>query len=204
MFIFAPMIRIGRQIPHFEQVDPQSIGADFSADRRFRYRLTLRYADSLYDRDRSKQASVILKNPSAADTQGADSTIRKVETFVYHHLEEVKVLHILNLFALRATEALDVNREYKSAGYEAVVGERNDHVIRETVEASDYLLVAWGNRSGIHEAMYDERILQVKNLLAGISPHRVFEVKGQRETSHPLHGMMWGYDYELVPYLKMK
>ena len=113
LFIFASMIRIGRQIPHFEQVDSHSIKADFSADRRFRYRLSLSYADSLYDRDRSKQAAVILKNPSAADTQGADSTIRKVETFVYHHLDEVKELHILNLFALRATEALDLNREFQ-------------------------------------------------------------------------------------------
>jgi hypothetical protein len=81
--IFAPMVRIGRQILHFSEVDPGSVKAEFSEDRRFRYLL-----------ERS----------------------------------------ILNLFALRAADAADLNRECKKSGEEAVVGPSNDHELLPYLE----------------------------------------------------------------------
>ena len=198
------MVRIGRQIPHFEEVDITSITASFSDDRRFRYLLQMRYGRSLYDNARTRRAAVILKNPSAADTRLADSTIRKVETFIYHHMEDVLQLSILNIFALRATDAADLNREYEILGREAVVGPGNDAAIREIVAGADYVVVAWGNRSGINSELYGERVRSVKQGLADAGPFRVFEVKGKKETVQPLHGMMWGYDHQLVPFHKMK
>ena len=107
------MIRIGRQVPHFDQVDINSIRARFSDDRRFRHLLQMKYLDSLYDTGRSRKAAVILKNPSVADQGASDTTIRK-------------------------------------------------------------------------------------------GAHRVFEVRGKQQTLQPLHGMMWGYGDQLVPYLKLK
>ena len=147
---------------------------------------------------------MILKNPSAADTRLADSTIRKVETFIYHHMEDVLQLSILNIFALRATDAADLNREYEILGREAVVGPGNDATIRAITAAADYVVVAWGNRSGINSELYGERVRSVKQGLADAGPFRVFEVKGKKETVQPLHGMMWGYDHQLVPFHKMK
>ena len=91
------MVRIGRQIPHFEEVDITSITASISDDRRFRYLLQMRYGRSLYDNARNRSAAVILKNPSAADTRLADSTIRKVETFIYHHMEDVLQHNMQNI-----------------------------------------------------------------------------------------------------------
>lgn len=198
------MIRIGRQIPHFGEVDLSSVRADFSADRRFRYRLTMNFGGSLYDSGRVKKAAVILKNPSAADTRAADSTIRKVETFIFKNLEDVVELSILNIFALRATDASALNGEFELKGEESVVGPDNDETIRRIAGEADYVIVAWGNRSGIQAELYHERVRRVKNLLSGIGATRIFEVLGNREYMQPLHGMMWGYDYPLVPYLKLK
>ena len=139
------MVRIGRQIPHFEEVDLQTIDAVFSEDKRFRYILEMQFRPSLLNGKRNKRAVVIMKNPSAADARAADATIRKVETYVYHRLEDVKYLTILNLFALRATEAKDLNIEFERTTAMEVIGPGNDTAIRQTVESSDYLLVASGS-----------------------------------------------------------
>lgn len=178
--------------------------AEFSDDRRYRYLLEMKYCNSLYDTDRSKRAVVILKNPSAADTKAADTTIRKVETYIYHHMKDVLYLSILNIFALRATDAADVNLEFESSGEKAVVGPANDAAIRSISAGADYVVVAWGNRSGINEKLYENRIGKVKRILAEAGQQRVYRVTGEKENVQPLHGMMWGYDYKLVPYLKMK
>ncbi|MCP4310555.1 MAG: DUF1643 domain-containing protein [Bacteroidetes bacterium] len=198
------MVRIGRQIPHFEEVELSSITAEFSEDKRFRYLLEMSYGNSLYDTGRSKRAVVIMKNPSSADSKSADTSIRKVETYIYHHLKDVQHLSILNIFALRASDAADVNREFESLGEKAVVGPANDAAIRNITAGADYVVVAWGNRSGINEKLYAERVGRVKRLIAGAGQRKVYEVAGERETVQPLHGMMWGYDYKLVPCLKLK
>jgi len=198
------MVRIGRQIPHFEEVDVASIDAVFSEDKRFRYLLELKYKPSLYSGGRLRKVAVILKNPSAADASAADATIRKVETYVYNRLEDVGHLSILNLFALRATDASDVNLEYKRVGAAEVIGPGNDVAIRQAVEQSDYLIVAWGNRSGINAELYEERIGQVKRLISGTGQKQVFKVVGARPNVQPLHGLMWGYDYAMEPYLNLK
>jgi hypothetical protein len=198
------MVRIGRQIPHFREVDPASIRAVFSDDRRFRYLLTMQFGNSLYGNDRVNKAAVILKNPSSADERAADSTIRKVETFIFRHLEDVRVLSILNIFGLRATDAADLNYEYEVKGAESVIGPWNDTTIGEVAGEADYVVVAWGNRSGIDAVLYEERVRKVKQILQSVDPGRVFEVRGKQEYKQPLHGMLWGYDHRLVPFLKLK
>jgi len=196
------MVRIGRQIPHFELVDLTSVEAAFSGDRRYRYSLSMRYTDTLMDSGRDKSVAVIMKNPSAADAARADATIRKVETFVYHRFPEVRWLHILNIFAFRATEPGDLNRVYREEGAMQVVGADNDHVIGKMATASDYVILAWGNNSGIDPVLYDERVYRVKQLLTEVPAGSVFCISGKRKTKQPLHGLMWGYEYAVGPALE--
>ena len=193
------MTRIGRQISHFESVDLNSIEAVFSREKICRYRLSLNFSDNLMDQGRHKSAVVILKNPSSADEKMADATIRKVETYIHLNIPDVRTLHILNIFAFRATEPGDLNAAYLSHGPEKVIGPENDHFIRSTIRDCDYILLAWGNNSGIDRSLYEERIFRVKQLLHGISSHKVFIVEGKQKTKHPLHGLMWGYDYKMTP-----
>ncbi len=193
------MTRIGRQIPHFEFIETDLTEAVFSSDKRFRYRLTVQYRDTLMDRERRKSVVVILKNPSAADAKMADATIRKVETFVYHRFSDVRWLHILNIFAYRATDPGDLNRMYCQEGAMSVIGTENDHFIRSTVKESDWVILSWGNNSGIDKTLYGERIFRVKQVLQEMPAGKFFVVKGKQETKHPLHGLMWGYDYAIEP-----
>lgn len=193
------MVRIGRQIPHFEHVDLTSVEAAFSADRCYRYSLSMRFSDTLLDHERDKSAAVIMKNPSAADAFKADATIRKVETFVYHRFPDVRWLHILNIFAFRATEPGDLNMALQEGGAMRVIGQDNDHVISRVAGASDYVIVAWGNNSGIDPVLYEERVYRVKQLLSEVPAGKLFCISGKKKTKQPLHGLMWGYAYEVCP-----
>ncbi len=191
------MARIGKQIPHSEFVDNASIQAAFSSDKKFRYLLSMQFNRTLLDTDRSRVAVVILKNPSAANHKMADPTIRRVETYLFHRLPDVREVHVLNIFAFRATEPEDLNTEYAEKGPMAVIGPENDHVITSTLRASDYTLLAWGNNSGIDPGLYEERIIRVKQLIRAIPGQRVYHVTGKKQTKHPLHGLMWGYEYTI-------
>ena len=93
------MARLGRQVDHFDQVLLESIRADFSSDLRHRYTLQMEFQPDLMSGERSETMTVILKNPSSANEKRADSTIRKVETFVYTRFPKTKYLNIFKHFS---------------------------------------------------------------------------------------------------------
>lgn len=195
------MARIGRQVDHFEEIDVNSIQADFSADRLFRFTLRMRYRDNLLNGSRSGTVTVILKNPSAADEKRSDSTIRKVETYVWQHFPDARFLNILNIFGYRATDAREVNERMQSLGVEAVNGNDNDLYFKEILSKSDHLICSWGGPSGIDATRYASRIMTVKELIRTYYNGPVYQVCGSQATKEPLHGLMWGYEYELKPFV---
>jgi hypothetical protein len=194
------MARIGRQVDHFEEIDINSIRADFSSDRLHRFTLMMQYRNNLLSRDRSKTMIVILKNPSAADEKRSDSTIRKVETYVWKHFPDVRYLRILNIFAFRATDAIEVNERLQSLNDMAVTGAENDSFFRSTLAKTDYVICAWGGPSGIDVTRYASRVTTVRELIRNHSACPVYQVIGNQLTREPLHGLMWGYEYELKPF----
>lgn len=109
-------------------------GAVISNCGAFRYRLW-RYWDQ------PKGALVfIMLNPSTADADDDDPTIRKCMGFARHL--GFGGIEIVNLFAYRATKP----KELKAAGY--LVGPENDRHILAVVEAHaslrDNVICAWG------------------------------------------------------------
>ena len=191
------MARLGRQVDHFREVDINSIAAVFSPDKAFRYALTMNYHRHLLLPRGEKEMTVILKNPSSADEKRSDSTIRKVETFVWKRFPEAATLHILNIFSFRATDALELSQRMKTMGYEAVVGEANDHWFEKLLTRSDGVICAWGGPSGIELTNYELRIKNVKKLIDEHFSGPVYQVVGKQTTKEPLHGLMWGYDYAI-------
>lgn len=194
------MARIGRQVDHYIEVDIQSIRADFSPDRLFRYTLEMNYIRNLINEDRLKTMTVILKNPSSADEKRSDSTIRKVETYVWKRFPDVRFLRILNIFAFRATDAVEVNERLRTLSEIDVVGPDDDDFFKSTLAQTDYVICAWGGPSGIDVTRYTSRVNAVKNLIRGHYDGPVYQVCGTQPTKEPLHGLMWGYDYELKPF----
>lgn len=196
------MARIGRQIPHYGMVDTSTVKAVFSPDKRFRYLLSMQFCDGLMASNRDKAVAVIMKNPSSADEKMADATIRKVETFVYNNFLDVRYLHILNIFAFRATSPGDLNQAYKQSGMMSVKGEENETYISKMTEKCDYLIIGWGNNSGIERQLYNGVVSSVSKLLNNKAKKKCYCVAGGVETKEPLHGLMWGYNYELLPATK--
>ena len=194
------MARIGRQVDHYSEVDIQSIRADFSPDRLFRYTLEMNYLENLLNEGRSKTMTVILKNPSSADERRSDSTIRKVETYVWKNFTDVRYLRILNIFAYRATDAIEVNERLQSLNELAVTGVENDSFFRSALSTTDYVICAWGGPSGIDGTRYASRITIVRGIIRNHSACPVYQVTGSQVTKEPLHGLMWGYDYQLKPF----
>jgi len=181
-------------------VDIQSIRADFSPDRLFRYTLEMNYLENLLNEGRSKTMTVILKNPSSADERRSDSTIRKVETYVWKNFTDVRYLRILNIFAYRATDAIEVNERLQSLNELAVTGVENDSFFRSALSTTDYVICAWGGPSGIDGTRYASRITIVRGIIRNHSACPVYQVTGSQVTKEPLHGLMWGYDYQLKPF----
>jgi len=195
------MARLGRQVDHFQNIDIQSIKAVFSADKKYRYTLEMAYHKDLLNRHRDKGLTVILKNPSSADEKRSDSTIRKVETYIWRKFPDVGHLNIYNIFAFRATDAIELQQLMQDCGPEAGVGEKNDHYLTVLLERSDYLVCAWGGPSTIGKDLYKARVGRVKTIIRQAFSGPVYHVKGSQDTKEPLHGLMWGYDYELRPFI---
>jgi len=196
------MARLGRQIDHFEQVIIESIRADFSSDKKYRYTLQMEFRPDLLNPNRNETTTVLLKNPSSADEKRADSTIRKVETFVYRRFPNTRFLNIYNIFAFRATDAIELHQLMKENDKATGVGADNDKFLKILLESTDNLIAAWGGPSGIDKKIYRERINEVKSLISQGHSGPVYQVCGAKPTTEPLHGLMWGYEYELKEYNK--
>lgn len=145
----------------------QTAGAIFSRCRTWRYRLT-----RVWELDRP-QLNVILLNPSTADEQRDDPTIRRVISFARR--EGFGRLEVTNLFAFRATNP-DHLRWASNP-----IGPQNDDELRQAAEAADAVWVAWG----VHGA-YRERGAQVLRLLEGVHLWCFGRTKGG-EPRHPLY-----------------
>ena len=194
------MARLGRQVDHFHNIDIDSIKADFSSDKKYRYTLRMNYIRGLLDTERSKTLTIILKNPSSADEKRSDSTIRKVETYVWQKFPDVQTLNIYNLFAYRATDAVELHHLMQENELNTGVGKENDFFLKELLKQSDYLICAWGGPSAINKVNYQNRISQVKKIIAKEYNGPAYHVKGAKATAEPLHGLMWGYEYELLKF----
>lgn len=111
--------------------------AVISDDGRYRYRLVRRWSDA-------PLAAFIMLNPSTADADEDDPTIRRCEGFAraWGH----GGLLVANLFAFRATDPRELVAAIGRG--EDAVGPFNNDAIRRLVEAADVSLVvaAWGTR----------------------------------------------------------
>lgn len=155
-------------------------GADFSADRKYRYKLW-----RIWDSSKPMVAFVGL-NPSTANEATNDHTIRKVIGFAKRW--DMGGVYMLNCFPMvstdpKALDSADLMRSDEMA--------RNDRTLLEIGKACELVVFAWGafeivKRMGRHVH------------LAQIFP----QAKALRMLKHnnPMHPLMCPYSVELVPY----
>jgi hypothetical protein len=114
-----------------EPVDALDQGALFSPCRRWRYLLWRRW-----DSERPVCAFIGL-NPSTADETVDDPTVRRCIGFA--RAWGYGALHMLNLFAWRATDPVLMMKEGREA-----VGPLNDEYLKAVHDAAGITVAAWG------------------------------------------------------------
>ena len=138
-----------------------------SRDGRFRYRLGRRWGAG-------RTLAFVMLNPSTADADNDDPTIRRCIAFAKLH--GFDGIDVVNLYAYPATKPVDLKR----AGY--IVGAENDTHIREAARTAGAVCVAWGdNAAGLY------RPYEVLEILASeeVEP-MVLDLTARGIPRHPL------------------
>lgn len=109
--------------------------ARLSADRRYRYTLLRRWGE------RAPGITWIMLNPSKADAEVDDPTIRRCMVFSQRFGYDAMV--VVNLFAYRATDP----RDLLEVGAEAALGPENGEWTRKACHQAAVIVAAWGTLS---------------------------------------------------------
>jgi len=141
-------------------------GARFSRDRRYRYALWRTWDEN------APQVMFIGLNPSTADEQRNDPTVRRC--IGYARDWGYGGMWMMNLFAYRATEPARL----KSVS--DPVGPRNDEWIRRVARHCQTVVAVWGNHG-----RYMGRSAKVSRMLEGRLS--VLRMNDSGEPAHPLY-----------------
>ena len=143
-----------------------STRCNFSKSKLYRYSLKRAWAT-----DSNNQVLFIGLNPSTADSQFDDPTIRRCVKFAI--CWGFNSLEVVNLFAFRATDPIDLFNE------ESPIGRYNDDWIKRAHNRSKLTVACWGSAG-----MYKGRSSKVAKYLENL-----FCIRKNKDNSpaHPLY-----------------
>ncbi len=141
-------------------------GANFSRCRAFRYALSREWDAS------GPRLMLIGLNPSTADARNNDPTIRRCIGFARDW--GFGRVHVLNLFAYRATYPSDLKAAPDP------IGPRNDRWLRRLAGDCDRVVACWGN-----DGAFLGRSLRVREMLG--ERLEVIRLNASGEPAHPLY-----------------
>lgn len=150
-------------------------GAVFSDDQLHRYLLWRVWDDTL------PNLVWVMLNPSTADAEKNDPTIRKTIQFAKNWGFGSVV--ITNLYAYRATKPTDL---WKAP---APIGELNDLAIRKAADHADTIMVAWGAQ---------KQALVRSAAVIDLMKDRMTYALGITKDGHPLHPLYVPYSNDPV------
>lgn len=147
---------------------------------RYRYRLWRKWGEG-------SPLLFVMFNPSTADADVDDATIRRCIKFTQSH--GYGELEVVNLFAYRATHPQDLRR----AGYP--VGPDNDLHISAAVHESAAVCVAWGSNA----AGLERPGIVLQHLRKVVRPDSLFCLAVTRR-GYPQHPLMLSSSCRLTPF----
>ncbi len=152
--------------------DKVRLGADISSCGTYRYRLWREWGNGF-------PLLWIMLNPSTADAQQDDPTIRKCVGFAKQW--GFGRIEVVNLFALRSTSPKVIKKHYDP------VGPDNDAVIIDACRRhnSTGIIAAWGSHGDVLG-----RAESMKERLMAFRPHCL----GMTKNGHPRHPLYVKYD----------
>jgi len=149
-------------------VDGIEYGAIFDVSGKYRYSLWRSW--STYH----PRIVFILLNPSTADEQKNDPTIRRCMGFAREW--NFGSLEVVNLFAYRAT---DYRELFKASN---PVGAENNYFLTQAVARCSTVVLGWGNRGN-----FLDKDRQVMSLLAWRNDLYCLGITRDGQPRHPLH-----------------
>ena len=152
--------------------------AEISACGRYRYRLDRQWRPS------SRTCVFVMLNPSTADAEQDDPTIRRCVGFATQW--GCGRLVVVNLFGLRATNP----RELYSSSIDPIGPENDNHLLRAAEETWDVdesscgiVVCAWGNHGALHgRGDHVRRLLEREHFTP-----RVLRLTAAGQPPHPLY-----------------
>lgn len=144
----------------------------FSPCRRYRYRWRAYSRAGQHGGDR--RVVWCMLNPSTADEQGTDPTVRRCLSF--SALWGYTRVEVINLFAWRSTSPRALYAEADP------VGPENDWHIVDAARGADLVVCAWG----VHGALHG-RGDQVRRLLGEVCHPMALRLTAGGEPGHPLY-----------------
>lgn len=157
--------------------------AVISSDGRYRYRLSRHWSEG-------PEATFIMLNPSTADAEADDPTIRKCVGFAKHW--GMGGIFVGNLFAIRATKPADMMSAYDPVGPDN--RGHLDWMCERAAKNGGRVICAWGV-DGCH--MDQDRTFMGWMLMANITPMALRLTKD----GHPWHPLYVPYRAEPVPFV---
>jgi hypothetical protein len=155
---------------------PSTRAAIFSADRQYRYSLTIRWSEG-------PLVNFVMLNPSTADEYQNDPTVEHCERRA--RKMGFAGLVVTNLFAFRATDPAVM------LSAEEPVGPENDDWILEAAAGAEMVICAWGKDGG-----HRGRNADVLRLLTYFDLHALKVSESTGEPWHPLY-----LSYAIEPFL---
>jgi hypothetical protein len=143
-------------------------GALFDVNGRYRY--SLWRAWSAYH----PRIAFVLLNPSTADEQRNDPTIRRCIGFA--RTWKFGSMEVVNLFAYRATDYRELSRANDP------IGEDNNRFLMQAVERCSTVVLGWGTRG-----TFLSRDRQVMSLLTGRNDVYCLGMTKDGQPRHPLY-----------------
>ncbi|HBC85953.1 MAG TPA: hypothetical protein DCZ94_03260 [Lentisphaeria bacterium] len=150
----------------------------FSPDRKYRYVLKHRWDDLMPE----KACMWIGLNPSTADEQQLDPTLRRIRGFCITH--EFNCFYMLNIFAFRATDPKIMKKESDPTGPE------NDRWLKEISDKCTLVVACWGTH-GKHIGRSDAVIKLFS------SHDKTLHCLGKTKEGYPVHPLYIPADAEL-------
>lgn len=162
--------------------------AAFSPDGRYRWTLSRNW-----DIDRfESHCGWIMLNPSTADAAKDDPTIRRC--MGYAKRWGFAGIHVMNLFAIRATEPADLRKAKNPIAPRGRLDE-HDALLLNFIGACPLIIAAWGTHGD-----YLDRGKQVVDLLAARSiPLHCLRVS---QNGHPCHPLYLPGDLTPTPFIQ--
>lgn len=161
---------------------------------RYRYSLVRKWGGE----DPLKALRFVMLNPSTADAEVDDPTIRRCIEFARR--EGCNAIQVVNLFALRATKPTELLTDPRAA-----VGPDNDTHLRRALDQAvggDHgglpVVCAWGTNPG--RAPLRFRVPQFARLVRETGADLHVACLGETQGRHPKHPLYLRADQPLLPY----